>query len=126
MRSGWCIQRVTTCLERRCWTIHQLVYTDGTPCSTRRLGQQRYCLSYSEPKCNDCQCRCLCFHVLPILNIKVLHYETRTDITYHSWTDTMIRCSHAYLFMTFAFLGGNLAIPIFFLRAPVLDYWCLE
>ena len=28
--------------------------------------------------------------------------------------------------MTFAFFGGDLAIPNFFLSAPVLDYWYLE
>jgi hypothetical protein len=89
--------------------IYQLVCADGTPCSTRRLEQQRCYLQDSKPRYNDCQCRCLCFHDLPTLNI-ILHYETRTDITYHPWTYTMIRCSHAYLFMTFAVLGGNHAI----------------
>lgn len=123
MRSSGTIPRVMTCLERRCWTIHRLVCTDGTPCSTHRLGQQRCYLPDSEPRCNDCQCRCVCFHDLPTLNI-ILHYETRTEITYDSWTDTMIRCS--YDILRFTFLGGNLAIPIIFLSAPVLDYWSLE
>ena len=68
------------------------------------------------------------FHDLPTSNI-ILHYEhevtssTSTDITYHSWDHAMIQCSHAY---TMRFMGGDLAIPIFFMSAPVLDYQYLE
>jgi hypothetical protein len=64
--------------------IHQLVRTDGTPCSPRRPEQHRCYLPDSKPRCNDFQCRC---------------QFPRSS----SWTYAMIRCSHAYIYIYMTF-----------------------